>query len=225
MSKVGHEQIHGPQQGVKMSLDLGIYHEMLQARSKGEVFLELTDSVTGKVLEYREMQNIITLDSGILAARLFANALNPNPAQNNGITMLGVGTGATGNLLSPDAPTASQRRLNAEVWRKACTPQFRNSSGIAVALTTNVVDFTTTFGNGEAVGALNEMGLMSTIALTAGAIAYPGNRIINGTGSVTPTYDATIDVTAKDLMSNYLTFGTISKPNLAVLRLTWRYTF
>jgi hypothetical protein len=173
------------------------------------------------VLYDERKKNVITLDGGVLASRLFANSLNPVPAQSNGVTMLGVGTGATGNVLSPDAPTATQRRLNTEIARKACTPQFRNASGIAVAFPTNVVDFTTTFGNGEAVGALNEMGLMSTFSLNPLTL----NQINNGTGSGTPTYDPTIDVSAKDLMCNYITMSIVSKPNLAVLRLTWRFTF
>jgi len=47
------------------------------------------------------------------------------------------------------------------------------------------------------------------------------NPIENG-----PTdYDPTIDVSAKDLMANYLTFGVVTKPSTALLTITWRFTF
>ena len=119
-------------------------------RATGEFLFKMWDARSGKILvEWRRFQTI-TLDAGILAARLFRNSLDPSRVQSNGLTMLGVGTGATGNLLSPDAPQTTQRKLNEEIGRKAfASTQYRNVAGIAVAYPTNIVDFTTTFGEGE----------------------------------------------------------------------------
>jgi hypothetical protein len=185
---------------------------------KGKFIFDMKDAETGAQLVYWERDNVITLDAGILAATLFKDSQTPLPGVNNGLKMLGVGTGATGLVLSPDAPQPTQRRLNAEIERKPfSSTQYRDANGVAVAYRTHIVDFTTTFTESEAVGPLNEMGLMST------ASSNPGeqNPIMNG-----PTdYDPTIDVDGYDIMVNYLTFSVISKPNTAILSITWRLTF
>ncbi len=204
-------------QGFKMSCNLGVYQEEPTARMKGKFLFEMRDAKSGTLLEYWEKENIITLDAGILMARLLKDSTNPNPGAHNGILMLAVGTGATGNLLSPDAPQAGQRRLNAEIARKAfVSTQFRNQSGVAVAYPTNVVDYTTTFGESEAVGPLNEMSLLSP----ASTNPLVTNPIMNGPSD----YDPTLDVTGFDLGVNYLTFSVVSKPATAILTVTWRLT-
>lgn len=214
------DQMQRVHQGVKMSLDFGTYLELgaLQALKHGLFIFDMRDASTGEQLAYWEKKNVIVLDAGILAARLFKNSTDPSPGLNNGLRMLAVGTGATGNLLSPDAPQQGQRKLNEEICRKAfASTQFRNGNGVAVSYPTNIVDFTTTFGEAEAVGPLNEMALMSTYSSNP----LTRNPIFNG-----PThYDPTIDVTGKDLMANYLTFSVVSKPSTAVLTITWRLTF
>ena len=206
-----------PKSRHKIHYKYGIsYQEKMNPRL-GMVSMTLTDGATGELLEQRELKNIITNDAGILVARLLKNSLFPNAAQNNGITMLAVGTGATGSLLSPDAPLATQRKLNSELARKAISSAvFRDSAGNLVSYPTNIVDFTVTFTESEAVGALNEMGLVSTYSLNPSV----QNLINNGPTS----YDPTIDVSDKDLFANYLTFGVISKPSGAVLSITWRVT-
>ena len=211
------DRVQRARQGVKMGLDLGYIGEFYRPHT-GEVILALVDGATGAVLEERTRKNIITLDAGVLAARLFRNSLDPNPAQNNGLTMLAIGTGATGNLLSPDAPQQTQRSLNLEIARKTFSSvQFRNGNGVAVSYPTNVVDFTTVFGESEAVGPLNEMGLMCTASLNP----LEQNPLPPGPGS----YDPTEDVTGKDIMVNYLCFSVLSKPSNAILSITWRLTF
>lgn len=186
----------------------------LGLRVKGDVFIEVRDARTGQVLHSEHRRNIITLDAGILAARLFKDPNEPA----HGINMLAVGTGATGALLSPDAPDNRQRKLNAEIARKAFTStQFRDSLGNAVAYPTNIVDFTTTFGEAEAVGPLNEMGLVSTISNNP--------SILNPNPNSFPTRDTTVDLTQYDVLVNYLTFSVVSKPSTAVLTITWRLTF
>ncbi len=214
-----HERIAGARQGIK--LGLSTQHDEAAAflgAKKGVLIFDMRDARTGEQIAYWEKENIITKDAGILAARLFRNSLDPSAAQNNGLTMLAVGTGATGNLLSPDAPQNTQRRLNNEIARKAfASAQYRNASGVAVAFPTNIVDFTTVYGEAEAVGPLNEMGLVSTASQNPATL----NPIANG-----PTgYDATIDVTGKDIMVNYLTFSVVTKPATATLAITWRLTF
>jgi len=203
---------------MKMAMGFGPFAEIALAASSGKVFFEMRDGTTGDLLEYWESENIITRDAGILAARLHKNSLEPVSGRNNGLYMLAIGTGATGNILSPDAPQATQRKLNVEIARKQfSSTQYRNGDGVAVAYPTNIVDFTTTFGESEAVGPLNEMGLISPYSTNPFSL----NPINNGPYD----YDSTIDVSALDLMSNYLTFGVVTKPATAVLTITWRFTF
>jgi hypothetical protein len=199
-------------------MDMGRYEEKstLMAMANGVFTLEMKDAATGKVLEFWEKKNVLTLDAGIIAARLFKNGLS----QTSGLTMLALGTGATGNILSPDAPQATQRRLNQEIIRKAFSAvQFRNASGSAVAYPTNVLDFTTTYGESEGVGPLSEMSLMST---------FSTNPLVKNeipTQYQLQNYDPSFDVTGYDLLANYLTFPVISKPSTAILTITWRLTF
>lgn len=184
---------------------------------KGVFTFHMVDGATGKVLHHFEKENLIVKDAGIMVARLLANSLSPTLEHNNGVTMLAVGTGATGPLLGPDAPQDTQRRLNVEIARKPFSSYvFRNAAGAAVTFPTHVVDFTVTYGEAEAVGPLNEMGLLSTRSMDP-TIKAP---IMNGPSG----YDATIDVSAKDLLLNYLPFACVAKPAGAVLTLGWRIT-
>lgn len=205
----GHAQMH---------LGMDMHYAERVHLGHAEVFFEMRDARTRKVLVWWNRPNVITKDAGIIAARLHRNSLEPTATKNNGLTMLVVGTGATGNLLNPDAPQQTQRKLNNEIGRKAfSSSQFRNSSGVAVAFPTNIVDFTATFGEGEAVGPLNEMALIS---------AFSSNpTVVNPVNDGPDTYDATIDTTQLDLLSNYLTFSVVSKPSTATVAITWRYTF
>lgn len=208
-------------QGVKMGVNMGILEECFLSRlAHGRFIFDMRDAKTGEQMAYFEKDNVLVLDCGILAARLFRNSLDPvlGTSANKGITHLDIGSGATGNILSPDAPQPEQRKLNTRLARKAVTTQFRNDAGAAVSYPTHIVDFTTTYSESEANGPLNEMGLVSAY----NAIGF--NDINNGAGTVNP-YDATIDVSAKDLLANYLSFGVISKPATAILTVTWRLTF
>jgi len=183
--------------------------------SKGQVFIEAMDARTGEIIEKREIPNLIVRDAGILVTRLLRDSTYPVPGVNGGLRMLAVGTGATGNLLSPDAPQDGQRMLNNELFRKVfASTTYRDGDGLAVAYETNVCDFTTTFSESEAVGPWNEMALLAPFDLSP----TPGNPIVNGPDN----YDPTIDVTGKDLMLNYLTYSVISKPNTAIFTVTWR---
>ena len=181
---------------------------------QGEFFVEMRDGGTGELLHSDHRKNVITLDASILVAML---ARNPS-SRNYGVYMLAVGTGATGALLSPDAPDPRQRKLNGEIARKAfSSTTFRDGSGNAVAIPTNIVDFTCTFSESEAVGPLNEMGLLSPIS------ANP--LVTNPNPNTFPTRDTTLDLTLYDILVNYLTVSVLSKPSTATLAITWRLTF
>lgn len=205
------ETFKHPKQGYKMGLGLTYADRFFGA--KGVFTIELRD-LAGNLLHHEEKENLVVLDGGVLAAMLFAAGSTGTP----GLIMLGVGTGATGPILSPDVPDPRQRHLNAEIARKPfSSTTFRTSLGAVSAVPTNIVDFTTIFGDGEAVGPLNEMGLMRTISLNP--------FVTNPVPSVFPVYDPTIDLTLFDVMVNYLSFGAIVKPSASVLTITWRLTY
>lgn len=200
-------------EAVAVGMTLG-YEERPALRLQGEVFAKVWDDATGEVLEERHEKNVVTLDAGILAALLFKD----KSSRTYGVNMLAVGTGATGAILSPNAADNRQRRLNAEVARKTfSSTQYRDSLGNAVEYPTNIIDLTTIFGVGEAVGPLNEMGLMSTIS------ANPLTRTQNP--DVFPTRDTTVDVSSYDILVNYLTMSVITKPATANFSFTWRLIF
>jgi len=209
------EKMPQPREQLAMALHLQNTEKALgMIPREGKFIFDMRDARSGEQLVYFEKKNIITRDASIQAARLFKDNTEPN----FGILMLAVGTGATGNLLSPDVPDDRQRKLNAEIARKTfSSTSFRDSTGVAVAYPTNVVDLTTTFGPSEAVGALNEMGLISPISSNP--------TILNPNPNNFPTYDATLDITPYDILINDSTFGVVSKPATANLILTWRLTF
>jgi len=181
---------------------------------KGELFIQMKDTSTGEILLDEHVKNIITLDASLIISSLVRDPTS----RPNGVNMLAVGTGATGALLSPDAPDSRQRKLNGEIARKPfSSTTFRDGSGNAVAIPTNIVDFTTTFMESEAVGPLNEMGLFSTISSNP--------LILNLNPNTFPTRDTTVDVSGLDVLFNYITFGCITKPSTATLSITWRITF
>lgn len=211
MAQRHNEHMTRVRQQFKVGLGLQFAEAQMRAK-KGTVIAEMWDAETGEILHHEEVDNIITRDAGIAGAAHFKGDLT------GGLKMLAIGTGATGNLLSPDAPQNTQRMLNNEIARKAFSATtYRTAEGVAVSYRTNIVDFTTTFGEAEAVGALNEMGLLVPASINPETL----NPIDNG-----PTnYDPTIDVDGLDLLVNYLTFSVISKPATAVLAITWRLTF
>ena len=199
--------------GEVATIGMTLPHSASMRSVKGEVFIEMVDAATGELLHKEHRQNVITLDAGILAAILLRD---PN-SRTHGFNMLSVGTGATGAVLSPDAPDSRQRKLNAEIARKPwSSTTFRDASGAAVAIPTNIVDYTCTFDESEAVGPLNEMGIQSTIS------ANPA--VTNPNPDVFPNRVLTRDLTTLDILGNYLTFSVISKPNTARLKITWRIT-
>ena len=217
MPKPFRENVRKLHTGFKIGMG-NRYAEAAMLTVRGHVFFEMRDARTGELQLERDQENVVTLDAGLLVARLMKDPNEPA----HGLNMLGVGTGALGAILNPDAPGNEQRRLNNEIARKQFSETtFRDANGAAVAIPTNVVDFTTIYGQSEAVGPLNEMGLLSTISDNTGTI----NNNPNEAGQGGQPYDPTVDVTNYDELVNYLTFSVITKPATSILTITWRLTF
>ncbi len=183
---------------------------------RGDVFITLRDAQTGTIQEEREHRNLVVRDASIIIARLMKNSQEPP----FGAYVLAVGTGDVGwNPMSPPAATNTQRALYSELARKTFSDtQFVDSGGIPTSVPTNVVDFTTTFSESEAVGPLCEMGLLGGNISTNMAVRNPVSPP-NG------SYDPTVDLTLFETEINYLTFAVINKPPTSTISITWRLTF
>ena len=167
-------------------------------RLHGEYWIVLKDALTGEVLDKRHNNNIIVNSASILIARL----LKDNHEPNGGITYLAVGTGASGwNLQNPPQPTVTQAHLENEIARKAFTTEdvsfIDPTTGDPTVVPTNVLDFTATFAETEAVGPLVEMGLFG--------------------GDATDLIDSGTEV-------NYRTFPVLNKTNSMTLTIIFRIT-
>lgn len=193
--------------------------ESYSFKIKGEIFWELRDELTGQV-EKGKLKNVVTLDGGILVARLLKGTLTPNVSEPKfGIYALAVGTGDVGwNPLIPPPATNTQRSLFNEIGRKAvASSNFIDKSGMVSSIPTNVIDFSFTFSNSEAVGPLTEMALIGGDISTNMAVTNP---VLPPNG----TYDPTVNLVGKDTLVNYLTFPVLSKSPTSSLSWTWRIT-
>ena len=164
----------------------------------GEYWMTLRDAKTGEILEQRHDHNIIVNSASILIARLLKDSKEPDA----GISYLAVGTGAVGwNLQNPPQPTNTQTMLQNEIARKAFTTEdvtfIDPDSGDPTVTPTNVVDYTCTFAETEAVGPLVEFSLFGG--------------------------DAT-DIVNSGSMVNYRTFPVINKGNSMTYTITLRLT-
>ena len=167
-----------------------VKHEEAVRPLRGQYRMILREN--GKVIDEREDHNIIVNAASILIARLLKDSKEPD----GGITYLAVGTGAPGwNLQNPPQPTNTQTTLDAEIARKAFSTQdvtfIDPETGNPTTIPTNVLDFTATFAETEAVGALVEMGLFggdATDLVNSGSeINYRTFPVINKTNSMTLT--------------------------------------
>jgi hypothetical protein len=183
---------------------------------RGDVFIELREGGTDALQERRELLNLVVLDASILIARLMKDNQEPP----HGIFCLAVGTGQIAwNPMSPPAATNTQRALWSELARKTfASTNFVDQNGIPAAYPTNVVDFTTTFAESEAVGPLDEMGLL-------GGNVSSNLSIRNPVSPANGPYDPTVNLTNFDTLVNYLTFPVINKPATSTLSIVWRLTF
>jgi len=222
-----------------------LFKDKYQRPVKGEVFMRLWDPTTGQLLDRNgnpilgqtvdpmnlsgspctvHIPNIIVRDAGVLIARLMKNNSEPY----HGVYALAVGTGDAGwDPMNPPVATYTQRSLVAELSRKTFSstdfiwPADGTTPGGVANVPTNIVDFTTIFGTGEAVGPLVEMGLVG--GNCSDSVLSP-NPVPAG------AYDPTVDLSAGgtgdiDTLVNALNYPVINKPAPANLGLTWRLTF
>lgn len=159
------------------------YHGM-----KGKLFLRAYE---GGVLVYEyESPNIIVNTASILIARLLKDSSEPNA----GISYLGMGSGnGEWDPFDPPAPTTSQTRLENEFYRKAIdlATFVHPETGEPTTVYTNIVDYSVTFGEGQAVGPILEMGLFggdATVELGSGTmINWRTFPVINKTSTMSLT--------------------------------------
>lgn len=156
----------------------------------GEYWLTLKEN--NKIISERHNTNIIVNSASVLIARL----LKDNREPDGGITYLAVGSGASGwNLQNPPQPSNTQTQLYGEIARKAFTTEditfIDPDTGSPTTIPTNVLDFTATFAETEAVGPIVEMGLFggdaTDIANTGTEVNYRTFPVINKTNSMTLT--------------------------------------
>lgn len=187
-----------------------------RCKVRGDVFFRMRDGKTGELQLEQVKRNLVVLDASILIARLVKDSQEPP----KGAYVLAVGAGDSGwDPMNPPAPTNTQRALYSEITRKTFSDtQFVDSGGIPVAYPTNIVDFTTTFTESEAVGPLVEMGLLGGNIDTNLSVKNPVSPP-NG------PYDPTVDLTSFETMINYLTFAVVNKPATSTLEIVWRLTF
>jgi hypothetical protein len=169
-----------------------IRHEEKIRPLHGEYWMRLRNPKTGEIIDERHSHNIIVNTASILIARLLKDPREPA----GGITYLAVGTGAPGwNLQNPPQPTVTQTQLNSEIARKAFTTEdvtfIDPITGDPTIIPTNVVDYTATFAETEAVGPLVEMGLFggdaTDMADSGTEVNYRTFPVMNKTNSMTLT--------------------------------------
>ena len=157
----------------------------------GELILKAYDMAQdGKLVYSYQHSNIIVNTASILIARLLKNSSEPN----NGISFLAIGSGrGNWDLFDPPAPTTSQTNLENEFFRKAIdTATFVHPiTGEPTNACTNIVDYAVTFGEGEAVGPIVEMGLFGGDATaepnTGTMINWRTFPVINKTSTMSVT--------------------------------------
>jgi hypothetical protein len=155
---------------------------------KGRLILKAFED--GKLVHSYESPNVIVNTASILIARL----LKDNSEPTNGISSLAIGSGNAGwDLFDPPAPTTSQTVLENEFYRKEIdlTTFVHPETGEPTTVPTNIVDYSVTFGESEAVGPIVEMGLFggeATAQINTGTmINWRTFPVINKTSTMTLT--------------------------------------
>ena len=173
------------------------------AQLRGDIFMKMVHA-DGSV-ETRECENIIVDVASQLMAVLMSRDGTVDRPYVSGALVLAVGTGDSGwDLQNPPAATGAQEFLFNELDRNVFNdvtfvdPITFVPSSDQYADRTKVVEFTTTFGDSEAVGPLVEMGLFG------------------GTGATGAN---------SGIMINYKTFKVWNNPACSTFTITWRLTF
>lgn len=158
---------------------------------RGELFLKAYDTSQGGKLVYDyHKSNIIVNTASILIARL----LKDNEEPQNGISYLAIGSGSgEWDLFDPPAPTTSQTLLENEFYRKAIdlATFVHPETGEPTTVYTNIVDYSCSLGEAEAVGPIVELGLFggdATSELNSGTMVnWRTFPVINKTSTMTLT--------------------------------------
>jgi len=155
---------------------------------KGHLTIHLYEG--GKEIYSYEKHNIIVNSASILIAQL----LKDNTEPDNGISYLGVGSGSGGwDPFDPPAPTTSQTQLENEFSRKSIDLKsfVDPDTGEPTTTPTNIVDYSVTFGEAEAVGPIMELALFggdATSSLNSGTMVnWRTFPVINKTNSMIMT--------------------------------------
>lgn len=186
---------------------------------RGEIFWEMRNPKTGEVRR-GHMYNVVTNDASVLLARLLRSSSVAHQSEPNyGVLALALGSGDVGwDPQRPPPATPTQRSLYNEVARKViASSSFVTPDGQVSPVPTNVVDFTTTFTESEAVGSLMEMGLIGGDASSNMSLRSP---VLPANGA----YDPSTSVIGKDALVNYKTFKVVNKAPGWTLSWTWRLT-
>lgn len=180
------ENIEKIENEMKLGLDLRPNERYLGL--KGLLKFKLYEK--GELIKEYTHPNIIVNTASILIARL----LKDNEEPTNGISYLSVGSGSgSWNLFDPPAPTTSQTRLENEFYRKAIdlSTFVHPETGEPTNVYTNIVDYSVTFGESEAVGPIVEMALFggdATAEINSGTMVnWRTFPVINKTSTMTLT--------------------------------------
>lgn len=173
------------------SLTTGVKYQEQCPSLRGRLTIRAYDTLrNGRLVYEYEKSNIIVNVASILIARL----LKDNSEPTNGISYLSIGSGSSSwDLFDPPAPTTSQTRLENEFYRKAIDQAtfVHPSTGEPTTVQTNIVDYSVSFGEGEAVGPIVEMGLFggdATSELNSGTMVnWRTFPVINKTSTMTLT--------------------------------------
>lgn len=150
----------------------------------------------GSLVAERHMKNLIVNKASVFMAK----RMRPGTSWGAGITYLEVGTGVgTGTTQAPQPESPTQTALRVPLFRKLISSwTCLDTNGDPTSDDTNVVQYTTTFTEAEAVGALVEMGMFG--------------------GDATAT-------TGSGMMFNYKVFPVINKDGTMQLTIVWKVTY
>lgn len=147
------------------------------------------------VLQEYYLKNMIVAKASVMIAK----RMRPGASWGSGIGYLEVGTGVgTGTTQNPQTEQVDQVALRSPLFRKAITSWTYLDNDQPTAAETNVIQYTTTFDEIEAVGAITEMGLFGG--------------------------DAT-DILGSGYMFNSKTFSVWNKQSNMKLTIVWKITY
>jgi hypothetical protein len=164
-----------------------VVHERVRP-IKGKLFMRAYEN--GNLVHEYISPNIIVNTASILIARLLKDNTEPQA----GISYLAVGSGSGAwDPFDPPAPSTAQTRLENEFYRKPIdlSTFVHPETGEPTTVKTNIVDYSVSFGEGEAVGPILELGLFggdATSELGSGTqVNWRTFPVINKTSTMTLT--------------------------------------